>query len=180
MYKQAFKKIRVKSEEFSRNSTGETMNSEIPNITSVNVVDDNHIIIDSKEYIIMDKVALDYLELTLPEKDMVYVYKLINMCNGKQNFLVDKKDNPLTKEALRDELKLATTRFKALMKVLFERSVIGIFLVTRDRKLYKYLTLNPTLARRTKVLDAQLKKIFPDLTAMVEDSTKKIPNSSNF
>lgn len=180
MYKKAHKKIRVNTEEFSRNSTGEIMNSEIPNITSVNIVDENHIIIDSKEYIILDKVALDYLELTLPEKDMVYVYKLINMCGGKHNFILDKKDNPLTKEDLRVQLKLATTRFKSLMKTLFDRSVIGIYIVSKERKVYKYLTLNPTLARRNKILDAQLRKIFPDLTALVEDKTNQIQNSKEF
>lgn len=56
-----------------------------------------------------------------------------------------------------------------------DNSVVACTEVIKDRKKYKYISLNPTLARRVKILDVHLKKIFPDLTLMVKDGLK--PNT---
>lgn len=168
--KPAYKRITKDLNDYVNVPTGETMKSELPNVTSLNVIDDEYFIIDSKEYVIVDKIAMSYLEKILPAKDMTYVYRMTNMCSGIYNILHTDEKKMHTRQTLQKEFNLASTRFKTLMKSLKDNSIIGYMDVTRNKQSYKHIVLNPTLARCNKRLHADAVKPFEDLTAYAKDA----------
>lgn len=164
-FKPAYKKKKQSNEEYVNKSTGELLSSEQPDITSHNVIDHNFFIVSSKEYVIIDMDALRYVESILTNTEMSYVRQLFDMCKGDYNALYDKAENLHTRDTLMTELKVARTTFSRLMTQLHKNSIIAYHDVylTRNRRV-KYILLNPTLARRTKRVAAECKKLFKDLT----------------
>lgn len=164
-FKPAYKKITPNPKSNYVNSdTSELLSSEQPNITSYNVIDPNYFIVDSKDHVIVDKDALEYLKSILDPKDMYYVYELTGMCNGEYNIVYDRKSNPHTRATLMAEFNIAKTRFSKLLSTLYNEGVISHFYSKINRqKEVKHIILNPTLARRTKRISATTKQCFRDL-----------------
>lgn len=144
--------------------TGETLQSEIPNVSSVNVVDENFCIVDSAEYVVIDDSAMRYLREVLPPQDVAKVYQMTEMCRGMYNLLYKDEINPHTRETLKVDLGIAHTTFSQLLSKLEKLGVIAYIIAWRDRRKYKYIMLNPTLARRGKRFYAECKKVFEDLS----------------
>lgn len=165
-FKSSYKKAKHDpNTEYVNAGSGETLNSEQGSITSYNVVDNNYCIVDSKEYVIIDKDALQYIKSILDARAMYYVYQLIDLCDGDKNALYDSNNNLHTRETLIKELDIARTTFSKLMITLHKESVIAYHDVymTRDKRV-RYILLNPTLARRTKRITNECRKLFRDLT----------------
>lgn len=163
-FKTAFKKTRKPNGDYVNGNTGETLDSEIPNLTSYNVADTEYCIVDSKDYFIIDSTAIAYLKEVLTTKDMNYVMQMASMCRGEYNALYSDVA-PHTRETLAKELDLAKTRFCALLKKLYDEGVISyLYSKINRQKEVKYILLNPTIARKTKRISIECRKLFRDLT----------------
>lgn len=150
-------------EPFVNANTGEVFQSELPNVKSVNVVDPNFCIVDSVEYVVIDDNAMRYLRKLLPPTDVAKIYQMTEMCKGIYNALHKDEVTPHTKETLKTDLGIANTTFYQLMSRLEKAGVIGYLTTWKERRKYKHILLNPTIARRGKRFHADCRRLFEDL-----------------
>lgn len=158
------KQTAIDTSKYINMETGETLDSEIPNITSVNRGTD-YVIIESEEYFIVDMKALNYLESFLTPTQHGYVMLMARMIKGRYNLLYRKgQDEPHQKETLMKELELSRNIFANLVKTLKKHSVIATVNAIRDGKEVTLIMMNPTLSRRSKTVHKDCMAIFYDLT----------------
>lgn len=162
-FKNSYKKVKKDVAKYVNTETGEVLGSE-DKVSSMNVVDPNYYIVDSKQYVIVDIEAMQYLETILAPRDMYYVRIMTEMCQGEYNALYDNDKTPYDRASLQERFNLAKNRFVKLMKELYVKGVINYMLSHHNGKEMKFILLNPSIARRTKRLNVYTKKLFADLS----------------
>lgn len=150
--------------EFVHPNTGETLESAVGTITSINTKDEDFVIIDGEDFVIVEKGALNYLESILTVSEMNYVRSMVSMVRGEYNVLHSNEHEALTRKTLQDEIQVAKTTFVKLMSKLHKEGVVGYLdLYIKKGKKVKYVVMNPTLARKTKRIRVETAKLFRDL-----------------
>lgn len=150
--------------DYVNTKTGETLESAVGTITSINTKDDDFVIIDGEDFVIVEKGALNYLESILTASEMNYVRSMVSMVRGEYNVLHSNEHEALTRRVLQDEIQVAKTTFVKLMSKLHKEGVVGYLdLYIKKGKKVKYVVMNPTLARKTKRIRVETAKLFRDL-----------------
>jgi len=129
--------------------TGEVL----PASTTVNVKDEDLVIVSSEEYVIIDSHALQYILSNFTHVDYGRILKMADMTNGTFNILYQDRKFPHTDATLMAELKYTRNKYADFMKRLYKKSVISYIYTVIDGKEYKYIMLNPNLARKRKTID---------------------------
>lgn len=150
-------------------STGEVM----PSSTTVNVVDKDLVIIHSEEYVIIDSSALQYILQNFNPVDYGRILKMADMTNGPYNILYHNREVPHSDNSLMSELKYTRNKYADFMKRLYRKSVISYIYTVKDGKEFKYIMLNPNLARKRKTIDKNCLSYFDEL------GTKKLENGKD-
>src|SRR5690606_7435103 len=119
------KKGSDKIKEFVHPETGETLESAIGCITSINTKDEDFVIINGENFVIVEKGALDYLETILTNSEMNYVRAMVSMVRGEYNVLHGNNNEALTRKTLQAEIQVAKTTFVKLMSKLHKEGVVG-------------------------------------------------------
>lgn len=135
----------------------------IPQSTTVNVVDQNLVIIHSDEYVIIDSHALQYILQNFNPVDYGRILKMADMTNGPYNILYHNREIPHTDATLMGELKYTRNKYADFMKKLYRKSVISYIHTVKDGKEMKYIMLNPNLARKRKTIDKNCLAYFDEL-----------------
>lgn len=150
--------------EFVNKETGETLESQVGVITSINTRDEDFVVIDGENFMIVEKNALNYLETILSSSEMNYVRMMSTMVGGEYNALFGKNNEALTRKTLQDEIEVAKTTFVQLMSKLHKEGVISYLdsYISRNKKV-KFVVMNPTLARKTKRIRVETASLFRDL-----------------
>ena len=130
-------------------STGEVFSPE----TTVNIKDENLVIVSSSEYVIIDSHALQYILSNFSHVDYGRILKMADMTNGTFNILYMDRKVPHTDISLMEELKYTRNKYADFMKRLYKKSVISYIYTMIDGKECKYIMLNPNLARKRKTID---------------------------
>src|ERR1035438_2365272 len=84
-----YTKRKIDTSNYVNTTTGETLYSEFPNTTSINIKDENLAIVNSEEYIIVDSKALRYIQMIFSPTDLAKIQRLSDMVKGTYNLLYD-------------------------------------------------------------------------------------------
>jgi hypothetical protein len=121
--------------------------------TTVNIKNEDLVIVNSEEYVIIDSSALQYILSNFSHVDYGRILKMADMTNGTFNILYQDRKFPHTDLTLMAELKYTRNKYADFMKRLYRKSVISYIYTVIDGKEYKYIMLNPNLARKRKTID---------------------------
>lgn len=172
--KKSFKKVKVNSNEYVNLNTGEPLADEIPNITSVNAINEDLVILDSENYYIIDNKVMAYIEEHFNPSDIGRITMLARMAKTSYSTICDEKGIPHDHDSLAIKLDYEKRRYREFMSKLYRKGIIGYFIVgSSEGSVYKIL-LNPTFARSRKTFEKDCLKMFPDLTKGLID----LPQSS--
>ena len=159
-----FTKTKIDTTQYVNTSTGETLFSEYPSITSINVRDMSKAILNSEEYINIDSKAMRYIETIFSATDIAKILRLSNMVKGPYNILLDKKGIAHVPKTLRQSLEYDESEFCRFMKRLHLKSVINYIIGYKGDKKCKWIMLNPTLSRKSKTFHKDCLNVFDDLS----------------
>ena len=144
--------------------TGELLVNEIPNIASINTKTDL-VIFHSKEFIIVDSRALDYVNSVLSTFEYSRVIQMADMVKTCYNVLFDrKKDVPHSKESLMDELDISRNTFEPFLRKLLLHNIIYYIVGMKNRRKIVHIMLNPSLARKSKAFSKECTSVFANLS----------------
>jgi hypothetical protein len=162
--KNIFKKNTLDLGSYVNIKTGESLLDERPNISSVSEKT-NLVILHSKEYIVIDSKALDYVIRSFNRSDAFKIMEMADMVRTCYNVLFDrKKDVPHSKESLMDELDVTQSKFEAFLRKLLLHNIIYYIVGVKNRRKIVHIMLNPTLARKSKALSKDCTSVFANLS----------------
>jgi len=159
-----YTKRNIDTSNYVNTITGETLFSEFPNTTSINVKDENLAIINSEEYIIIDSKALRYIQTIFSPSDLAKIQRLSDMVKGTYNMLYDKNGMAHIPKTLRASLDYDESEFSRFMNRLHTKSIIHYLYGYKDGRKCKWIMLNPTLARKSKRFHKECLNVFDDLS----------------
>ena len=140
-------------------TTGEV----VPSGSTVNVVDEDLVIVHSDEYVVIDSKALNYILVNFSPVDYGRILKMANMTNGSYNILYVDRKVPHTDLSLMDELKYTRNKYSDFMKRLYKGGVIYYVSGVKDGVEFKHIMLNPHLARKRKTIAKDCLVYFDEL-----------------
>lgn len=163
MNTKVYNKEKLDTSKYVNIETGETLQSENPNITSVNKINKDLVIVSSDEYIIIDSKALVYIQKNFTNAEVARILDMSNMVKGCYNLLYKKDSTEHTKESLKEELEYTRNNFALFMKKLYVKSIIYYFKGFKNGKELTHIMLNPHLARKSKTFFVDCISSFEDI-----------------
>lgn len=160
--KKVVKKQRLEVDKYVNTDTGEMLSSEHPDIVSINIKDDNLVIVDSEEYMIIDSQALSYISDNFSPVDLGRILQMADMTYGEYNILFN-KNVPHDNITLMDSLNYSRNKFANFMKRLEKRSIIYYIMGYKDERRVKYIMMNPHFARKRKTVHKDCLTSFQDI-----------------
>ena len=161
--KRVYNKRKLDTSKYANIETGELLSSEIPNLTSTNEVNNDLVIIDSKEYIIIDSKAREYITKEFNKSDVGRIIQMTDMVNGIYNLLHNKNKIPHTKESLMTDIEYSRNKFHNFLKRLLKKSLIAFIKSYKDGEEKTFIMLNPFLARKSKTFHKDCTSVFEDI-----------------
>jgi len=159
-----YTKRNIDTSNYVNTVTGETLFSEFPNTTSINIKDENLAIVNSDEYIIIDSKAFRYIQTIFSAADLAKIQRLSDMVKGTYNLLHDQNGVALVPITLRASLDYDESEFSRFMSRLHKKSIIHYLYGYKDGRKCKWIMLNPTLARKRKTFHTDCTSVFDDLS----------------
>ena len=166
MIKNAYTKKKIDFSKYVNIETGETLDSEVPGISSINAQSNQLQIVSSEEYMIVDKKAIDYIRTYFNRTEMARIGELQGMVHGCFNIVYKDLDNkiPHSKETLMEEFDYTRNKFALFMKKLYQKSVIYYISGYKDGREVTHIMLNPFIARKQKTFHTECVSMFQDLS----------------
>ncbi len=164
MSKNIYNKKRIDTSKYVNIETGETLHSEIPTLTSVNIKNNDMVIISSHEYMTIDSEALRYIRSEFNNAECARILDMCDMINGPYNLLYNKENKLHTKETLGEELNYTVNKFRDFLSKLYKKSIIYYLSGFKDGKEQIGIMLNPTLARKQKTYNVKCVNSFQNLS----------------
>ena len=174
MIKQVRKKQTIE-DQYVNIETGETLRSEIPNLSHI-VQTTEEIIIDYKKFVILSTPVCKFLEEILSDSDMAKIYRLSRNIRTSWNILCkeDKDVIPLTEKEVAEEVSLSRNKFHDFVNRLYKASILFKLKHCEDGVEKTVFLLNPHLAKRSRTLDKELLTYFSKLDdKQVQERIKK-------
>lgn len=161
----AYKKKKINPSDYVNIHTGQPLVDEYGSITSVNIPNNDLVIVSSNEYFIIDSEAMRYIADNFSSTEVGRITKMANMVSGCYNVLHSKQDIPHTNDTLMEEIEYTRDKFSMFMKKLHRKHVIAYLEVySEDEKLVRHIMLNPTLARKSKGFHPKCTSVFQNLS----------------
>ena len=152
---------KIDGELYVNKDTGETLASELPNVSSVTQETDL-VIMNSEEYVILDSRALEYIRRNFSPVDLGRIMQMTDMTYGEFNVLYRDR-TPHTADSLMEDLNYSRNKFANFMKRLEKKSIIYYIVGYVDGKRSKKIMLNPNLARKRKTINKECLNSFHDI-----------------
>jgi hypothetical protein len=162
--KQVFNKTKIDTSKYVNIETGETLQSENPNITSLNSFKSDLVMIDYKEYVVIDSQALNYIVQNFSSTEIGRITKMADMVDGCFNILHNKESIPHTDESLMEEVEYTRNKYAEFMKKLYKKGIVYYVTGYKHNKPVKYILLNPYLAKKSKTLHKDCLNYFNPLS----------------
>jgi hypothetical protein len=150
--------------------TGEQLIREYPTISSINYYDQDLIMIDSKEYAIIDSYALDAIAPKFSSTELGKILLMSRMIKGKFNALHTTKGKAHTKDSLMTALDYKKSSFAEFIKKLLQENIIQ-YVYDDLQENISLIMFNPYIARKSKTLERTCVACFKD--------PSKAPNEKN-
>lgn len=151
--------------------TGESLSDEMPGVSSVVQIDQEHVVMHSDEYVILDSKAMAYIAEHFSPTDLGRIMQMTDMTYGDYNILYN-GPTPHSRESLMDTLTYSRNKFANFMKRLEKKSIIYYITGYKDEKRVTYIMLNPHLARKRKTMHKECLNSFPDIRVKLLDDGK--------
>lgn len=161
MIKNLYKKKKIEGLEYLCLDSGEII--DFSNVTSLNEIDNNELLISSKEYVVIDTKSFNLVKTKLNNIDLSRIIFLGNMVKGNYN-MVYYNNKPLDKFKLKELLELTRNSFNNFMNKLLKNSVIAYIITYKNRKKHTYIMINPTFIRKGKIYNKSCMSVFKDLS----------------
>lgn len=172
MIKQVYLKKKIDVSKYVNKETGEELIAEHPNATSLNSYQNDLVIIDSKEYVIIDSKALNYIKKHFSVTEVGRITAMSDMVKGCFNILHTKENIPHTDSSLMEEIEYTRNKYADFMKKLLLKGVIYYVIGYKNDKQVKYILLNPHLARKSKTIHKDCLSYFNDFKTLEEKNKK--------
>lgn len=169
MYIYNMKNIKRKREidinTYVNTNTGETLISELKNNKSTLLVQDDTELytIDSKEYVVIDSKALEYIISNLSYSDTTKTLSLTNTLKTEFNVIFN-HTKPHNLDSLSELLGTNKDEITKFIKRLTKLGILAYVVSTKDGQYQKCYVMNPSLARKRKTFNKELLTFFDDLT----------------
>lgn len=154
MKKSIFRKQKIDSTKYVNIETGESLSDERGMITSVNIKNDEMVIISSNEYIIIDSKASAYIRRNFNKAEAGRILEMCNMIHGSYNLLCNHMKVPHTKETLMTDLDYTINKFRDFLDKLYKNGIIYYISGYKDGVEKIHIMLNPFLARKQKTFNS--------------------------
>lgn len=161
--KQVFNKQKIDSSKYINKETGETLESEHPNITSLNTYHKDLVLLDYKEYVVIDSKALAYITKHFSSTEVGRITRMADMIEGCYNILHTKEHIPHNDESLMEEIEYTRNMYAEFMKKLYKKGIIYYVTGTKNKTPVKYILLNPHLAKKSKTIHKECLTYFDPL-----------------
>lgn len=147
--------------EYININTGELLNSEIENITSVNIKEVGYTVMNFTEFMSIDSIAFEYLKCIFTKEELYRIIDMTNMIDGEYNFLYDRKTGiPHNEKTLSVEIEYSIQRFKRFLQKLYKQGILyKLTGYINNVKIQKWM-LNPNIARKPKRINNDCIKEF--------------------
>jgi hypothetical protein len=169
--KKLTRKKSINPNNYVNTNTGELLASEYAGLSSVTITDADLEIVSSKEYVVLDSVALNYIAHYFNTVDLGKIIKMSNMVQTNFNILSDRKHEPHSERTLMVELETSVNKFRDFLKRLYDKGIIAYLLLKKDGIERKHIILNPNIARKRKSYHKDCLKLFQDFN--LKDLSKK-------
>lgn len=143
--------------------TGETLLSElISERGNIKYTKESDLItIESKEFIVIDSIAMKYIKTLLTSKEYDRVMEMGNMLKTEFN-VVFNYNIPHNPNTLSDELKLSLDDLKRLVNKLVRKGILSYIVCAPSGFIQKIYMLNPTVIRKRKTFHKDMLTFFED------------------
>lgn len=163
-----YKTKKIDASKYINAETGEIMDSEIANISNINVLDKDRIMITSTDFASIDSNAYRYAESVLSYKEMYYLNSMIHEIDTDFNLVYNSVlRKPCNITDLANKFKTQRNTMARSFKRMQNLKILTITKIENNQA----IMINPTLARKQKVLKASTMKLFTDLSII--DAVKK-------
>ena len=161
--KNSFKKTKIDTANYINKETGESLQSENLNITSFNEINDDFVIIDYKNYIIIDYKAISYIEKEFTSSEKGRIFQIIQMIKGYNNFLHKANNEYHDRESLMKEIEYSRNKFSLFLNKLVKKGVLYELKGSWNRRVSKRFILNLYIARASKTTNKEIISYFDDV-----------------
>lgn len=158
--KHAYNKKKIDTSKYVNVDTGQPLSDELPNITSVNIKNNQLIMVDYKSYVMINKDAIALLSTMITESDMGRLLEMADMIATEFNILFTKDDKIHNRDSLAIDLNLAPDNVTRLLNKFYKRGIIHYSKGILKGKEVKTIILNPYIARNRATIDARCCQIF--------------------
>jgi len=159
-----YTKRKLDTSNYVNTTTGETLFSEFPSTTSINIKNETLAIVNYDEFIIIDSKAFRYIQTVFNHADTSRIMGMGDMVKGVYNVLHDEKGTAHSMKSLRTFLSYDESGFSKFMKRLHTKSIINYIVGHKDGRKCKWIMLNPTLAKKRNTIHRECLSVFDDLS----------------
>lgn len=136
--------------------------------TSLNVIHEDYKIYDSDVYTVIDYKAIQYISENFSNSDLGNILKMMNMVNGQYNLLYN-KHGIHTDATLSEELEYSRNKYRDFMNRLYKKGIVYYLQGYNNGVKFKYIMLNPSLARKTKKIHVDCYNKFKHYNILNDD-----------
>lgn len=152
--------------EYINITTGETLASELINNNSSLYKEQRTelVTVSSKEYMVIDSKAFQYIAKNLNIQDAFRTSQLADTLHTEFNMLYNTNNTPHTLDSISNLFGISIDEVRRLIKRLEKLSILGYLKGTKNGKSIRLYIMNPSVARKRKTFNSEIFKIFDDLT----------------
>lgn len=153
MKKHKYTKKVINSSNYVNLETGELLSDESPNITSVNRIDGDKMLVSYDRYVTIDYDALQYLTDNMGKTDNIHLTSMIGMLKDSSNMLFQRNGELHDSDTLAKQFNYAKSAFYKFVSTQMKAGILYELKGNFNGLVGKRYILNPFLARVRKQID---------------------------
>lgn len=153
---------KVKNKELVDPDTGEMVKESFSYETT------DLMVLESDDYYVVSRKAMRVLEQKMNMPDFGRAMRLNTLIENDRFNILYYKGQPMTHTGLNDVFLMARSKYHVFMKKCYDLGIIAILSLKRKGIEYKYIVLNPNLARRGRMMSTDTMELFDPLEEFIE------------
>jgi hypothetical protein len=161
-------KKKIDPNQYVNIETGESLYDEKGDVSSVNILSKNLVLMDYKEYVMIDSAAMKYINTNFTNVEANRILQMADMVNDCYNALYHNKSFLQNNITLMEDLKYSRNKFDAFMKKLYKQGVIWYLKGYINGVEVTRILLNPHIARKRKTISVETLAVFNEINHLKE------------
>lgn len=158
--KHVYNKKKVDTSKYVNIETGQPLSDEMPNITSMNIKNNDKGLVDYKSYIMINDEAMEVLKIVLSDTDFAKLIHMSRMVQGDWNILTTKDMMPHDRNTLAVDLNIAPQNVSKLITKFVKKGILYQLKGYYNNSPTNCIILNPYIARKRKTFAVKCLHIF--------------------